>query len=110
MFYSIIFDVFGARNYRKAFSVTVIGFGFSVVVGGISSGYSFNQPENGSTPSSSSSDITLASRWFFAMAGACALGLILLHSLWPYKYPVDTATRERIELPSGESGIDMAVV
>ncbi len=77
LFYSIIFDVYGPRNYRNVFAVTSVGFGFAVLVGGLSSGYSFS---GGSTASSTSS------AWFYAMAVSCGLGLLLLHLIQPYKY------------------------
>lgn len=48
LFYSIIFDVYGPRNYRSVFSVTVIGFALAVLVGGLSSSYSF-QPQPADT-------------------------------------------------------------
>jgi hypothetical protein len=38
--------VFGPRNYRAAFAVTIAGFGVAVVVGGLSSGYSFGAHES----------------------------------------------------------------
>jgi hypothetical protein len=37
-----VFDIFGAKNYRSVFSITIFGFGAAVMVGGISSAYSFS--------------------------------------------------------------------
>lgn len=79
LFYSVVFDVFGKNNYKPVFSLTVVGFGFSVIIGGLSSAYSF-------TNSADISVTALSSRWFYAMAGGLVLALLLLHLIKPVQY------------------------
>lgn len=88
LFYSIIFDVFGEVNYKAAFSIAFKGFGLSVIVGGITSAYSFSETLS---PGQSDAEIANAitktsSEWFYSMAGGMLLGLILLHSIKPVDY------------------------
>lgn len=86
LFYSIVFDVFGARNYRATFSVVLLGFGISAVIGGLSSAYSFSS-DSVSIKNSQSAG-ALASSWFYAMAGGSLLGLVLLRILRPIDFNV----------------------
>ena len=69
--------------------MTVIGFGLAVIVGGLSSGYSFRAGQ--------STSITLynANTWFYTMAASCALGLGLLYILQPYDYNKHNKRGER---------------
>ena len=73
LFYSIVFDIFGPRNYRSVFSVTVVGFGAAVLVGGLSAASSF-QPRPSGAPVDTDAEIQKASAWFFGMAGCCFAG------------------------------------
>jgi len=69
LFYSFVFDIFGALNYRAAFSFAHNGFGLAVIIGGISSAYSF----------SSSASVATGHLWFYAMG---VLGLVALTMLF----------------------------
>jgi MFS family permease len=85
LLYSIVFDVFGAKNYRVVLGFNLQGYAWSTLVGGVSSAYSF---------SSSSADVMhrpdvpgqAANQWFYAMAGATLFGLVLLHVLRPLDF------------------------
>ena len=67
--------------------MTVIGFGLAVIVGGLSSGYSFRAGQ------STSVTIYNANTWFYTMAASCALGLGLLYILQPYDYSKHKSVR-----------------
>lgn len=82
LLYSIVFDIFGAVNYKSVFSVTSSGFSVAVIVGGLSSSYSFSGAETGDAAT------LLAQTWFYTMAGSAALGWILIRILKPYDYSV----------------------
>lgn len=68
----------------------VLGFGMAVLAGGLSSAASFSAETSPNAATSSSDDGQLrnANSWFYAMAGCCGLGLILLHviEMFPYDY------------------------
>jgi MFS family permease len=94
LFYSIVFDVFGSINYKRATGVTFEGFGLSVLIGGISSAYSFTPP---STPDKQTDARTrqITSMWFYLMALGCFLGLFLLHVVTPIDYNKFRLKREK---------------
>jgi len=85
LLYSIVFDVFGAKNYRVVLGFNLQGYAWSTLVGGVSSAYSF---------SSSTADVNhrpdvpgqAADQWFYAMAGATLFGLVLLRVLRPLDF------------------------
>ena len=82
LFYSFIFDIFGDLNYRAAFSFAHNGFGVAVVIGGISSAYSF----------SSSASVATGHWWFYAMG---VLGLVALVMLFCTRPITTTRPRKR---------------
>eukprot|EP01042_Synura_sphagnicola_P001520 gene1520-1762_t len=61
--YSLVFDIFGALNYKKSFSCIGSGFSGAVIVGGLSSAYSFSRTGDAVAARD------LAESWFYAMAG-----------------------------------------
>ena len=68
LFYSIVFDIFGPRNYRTAFALCLWGFGVATAIGGLSSAYSFSSTAiPPGTPDATAGAI--AGQWFYAMAG-----------------------------------------
>ena len=64
LFYALVFEVYGARNYKAALSLTLLGFGLSVVIGGLSSAYSFSS----SAYTSPSAVRDHAASWYYGMA------------------------------------------
>ncbi len=97
LFYSIIFDVFGKINYKVAFSISFKGFGLSVIIGGITSAYSFSETLSpGQTEEEVAAAITrTSSEWFYSMAAGMFVGLVLLHSIKPVDY--NEILKNRIE-------------
>jgi len=83
LFYSIVFDVFGAKNYRRLFGFNMQGFGLATAIGGLSCAYSFSQPPDPSHPDAPGQ---AANQWFYAMAGATLFGHVLLHVLRPLDF------------------------
>jgi MFS family permease len=96
LLYSIVFDVFGARNYRAVFGVILLGFALAIAVGGLSSAYSFAS----STINIDTAGKT-ASSWFYAMAGACTIGLFVLMSMRPIDF--NTVLQNRLKNGVGSS-------
>jgi hypothetical protein len=100
LFYSILFDVFGALNYKAAFQIVVFGLGAAVGIGGVSAAASFSESSHKSSTdtsaTSTAADVTvsdtnsdtgaLATNWFYAMSGLTAIGLLLLHILRPINF------------------------
>jgi len=80
LFYSIVFDIFGAVNYKSAWTLSSFGFSVAVVIGGLSSAYSFSGPQHGDAARS------LAESWFYAMAAATFMGLCILYMIHPFDY------------------------
>lgn len=77
LFYSVVFDVFGAKNYRLAFSVSNIGFGIAVIIGVLTSAYSFSK----------NASIDVGYIWFYSMGCSSSVALIIvLFFLKPYNY------------------------
>ena len=42
LIYSIVYDIYGPRNFKPALAICMYGFGAAVAIGGISSAYSFS--------------------------------------------------------------------
>lgn len=114
LFYSLVMNVFGPTNYRVSFSLTFKGFALSVILGGISSAYSFSS----TMPSSSSSHVSqqheqqrdsvgaTSSAWFYAMAGGVFISLIIVNIIG--KHPIDYSKihKKRIQLIEAEDKTD----
>ena len=85
LFYSLVFDIFGTRNYRTAFCVSFKGFALSIIIGGLSSAYSFSS-FNGQTSSVVNEVTQRSNQWFYSMAGLLFASILVLHSMMPVKY------------------------
>lgn len=94
LFYSILFDVYGSVNYKRATGVTFEGFGLSVLIGGISSAYSFT-PSSHPDKQTDAHTRKITSMWFYLMAMGCFLGIILLHVVKPIDYNNFRLKREK---------------
>lgn len=86
LFYSIVFEVFGAKNYRNAFSLCFTGFALSVFVGGMSSAYSFSTATAVDDAQLQAAVVATSQMWFYSMAGGMVFALMLLHSIKPVDY------------------------
>lgn len=97
LFYAIIMEVFGIKNYRNAFSITLKGIGLSVIVGGISAAYSFSQATKADVSAEDRAKIIAdtSSSWFYAMACVIASGWVLLHNVSPINYRQIAETRRQ---------------
>ena len=80
LFYSIVFDIFGAVNYKSAWTLSSFGFSIAVVIGGLSSAYSFSGPQQGDAARA------LAESWFYCMAAATFVGLCIIYMIHPFDY------------------------
>jgi hypothetical protein len=76
LFYSVVFDVFGFKNYRLVFSFCNNGFGAAVLIGGLSSAYSFSE----------SASLQVGYIWFYVMGGTSLLSLFIIITMKPYDY------------------------
>jgi hypothetical protein len=77
LFYSVVFDIFGVKNYRLVFSFSNNGFGIAVLVGGITSAYSFSK----------NASVDVGYMWFYAMGSSSIVALVIvLFFLNPYDY------------------------
>lgn len=76
LFYSVVFDVFGYKNYRLVFSFCNNGFGAAVLIGGLSSAYSFSE----------GASLQVGYIWFYVMGGTSLLSLLIIITLQPYDY------------------------
>ena len=92
LFYSLVFDIFGQSNYRMAFSLCQLGFCGAVIIGGISSAYSFS---SGATEATGRG-------WFYAMVASSLAALALLAVLKPID-GVSEGGMRRKRSKSGES-------
>jgi len=104
LFYSIVFDVFGAKSYKPAFSLCFKGFAVSVIIGGLSSAYSFSSINNASKKTGAGVDVNeqirqTSAAWFYTMAAGCVVGLLFLHLLTPVNSLVKAPSRMGYELP-----------
>lgn len=83
MFYSLVFDIFGKVNYRSAFSLCQAGFCGAVIIGGISSAYSFSEGATTAT----------GQAWFYAMVASSLAALLLLLMLRPLEGVVNKSSQ-----------------
>lgn len=70
--------------------MTISGFAVSVIVGGMSSAYSFSKDSTKSVTVTA-----LSSRWFYAMAGGLVIAMVFLHAITPVDYKI--LLRKKIE-------------
>eukprot|EP01041_Mallomonas_annulata_P010321 gene10321-21540_t len=92
LYYSLVFDIYGLANYRSCFSLCSCGFSIAVIVGGLSSAYSFSGPEIGTAARD------LAETWFYTMAGATLIGWVLVRLVKPFDYKSARKKRLLLEL------------
>ena len=90
LFYSLVFEVYGVRNYKRSFSVSFNGFALSVIIGGLSSAYSFSDFSEAGDQETKEMGI----RWYYSMVATLVMSWILLHNLTPVNY--DLIVRQRI--------------
>jgi len=94
LYYSLVFDVYGAVNYKPAFALLGVGFANAVVVGGLSSAYSFSGRKEGLAARE------LAETWFYVMAGCTLAGWLLVRLLRPFDYKAAARRFRKTEEPT----------
>ena len=101
LFYSVVMELFGVKNYRTVFSVTVVGFAASCAIGGLSSSYSFSDTANQTAEEAQA----LAATWYYCMAAACFISFIILLAVQPYNYRAKLIERLKDKLRVSESSL-----
>ena len=92
LFYSLVFEVYGVKNYKRSFSVSFNGFALSVIIGGLSSAYSFSDFSD--LGDQQTKDMGM--RWYYSMVATLIVSWILLHYLTKSPVDYDKIVEERI--------------
>ena len=94
LIYSLVFEVYGVRNYKRSFSVSFNGFALSVIIGGLSSAYSFSDFSDLGDQETKDMGI----RWYYSMVATLVVSWVLLHYLTKSPVNYDNIVEERIKV------------